>query len=96
MCASHPELIKISFSELFNHMLSNLSVIDFCSFKSSLDAVPITPDLGLCDVKEIVESPSVSRSSLTSESESSKGMAFLVGTIFLAVLLTLSVSNHMS
>lgn len=62
-------------------------VMDFGSLRSSLDAVPITPNLEVSDVSEIVEAPSLS--SLSPESNSSSRIAFLVGTLFLAVLLTI-------
>lgn len=82
--ASHPEVCQISFCDLFKSIFSHLSAMDFGSLSSSLETVPVTRSLEVSDVGSIVEAPS-----LPPESNcESHRLALIVGTLFLAVLLT--------
>lgn len=66
--------------------------MDFGSLSSSLETVPVTRSLEVSDVGSIVEAPS-----LPPESNcESHRLAFIVGTLFLAVLLTGAASHYIN
>lgn len=77
---------------LFKSIFSQISVMDFGSLSSSLNAVPVTRSLEVSDMSSIVEAPS-----LPPESNcASHRLALIVGTLFLAVLLTGAASHYIN
>ena len=92
-----PSLIKYQFRSLLVIQYVIPSGIDVGGFRGSLNAATGTHEFGLGSVKEIIEAPVESGSVLLGlpEYKSPHGMAFLVGTTVLAVLLTSAAAKHM-
>lgn len=94
-----PSLIKYQFRSLLVIQYVIPSGIDVEGFRGSLNAATGTHEFGLGSVKEIeiIEAPVESSSVLLglSEYKSPHGMAFLVGTTVLALLLTSAAAKHM-
>lgn len=91
------DLIKYQFRSLLVIQYGFSSGIDVGGFRGSLNAATGTHEFGLGSVKEIIEAPVESSSVLLGlpEYKSPHGMAFLVGTTVLAVLLTSAAAKHM-